>query len=461
MSTEIPLMTTPNVDQLVASDKAHLVHPLTRQRAFTETGPVLVVGGKGTEVQLADGRMLIDGSAGLWCVNVGHGRQELAQAAYDQMMAVAFTPTFGGFSNVPAIMLAERLASLAPGDLDAVMFTSGGSEANESAFKIARFYWSQLGRSSKTVILSHERGYHGLGLATTTATGLPQYHPDFGPLMPGFARIPAPYCYRCSAGTPCDPATCPVDTGAALAAKIEELGADNVAAVIVEPVLGTGGVIVPPAGYLRAVRDVCNRLDILMIADEVITGFGRTGRWFGVEHDGIVPDMLTFAKGVTSGYIPLGGVMLRKPIWDVLHAVPDDHAFMHGFTYSGHPVSCAVALRNLDIIESEGLVEQAGVRGRYLKVRLDELRALPYVGDVRGLGLMTCIEIVADKDTRARFPATGLARTAAVAKSAREFGLVTRPLLDDILLLAPPLVISEAEIDRAVNALAQSITRME
>jgi adenosylmethionine-8-amino-7-oxononanoate aminotransferase len=454
-------MTSPDVDRLVAADKAHLVHPLTRQRAFTETGPVLVVGGKGAAVQLADGRMLIDGSAGLWCVNVGHGRRELAQAAFDQMTTVAFTPTFGGFSNIPAIQLSERLAELAPGDLDAVMFTSGGSEANETAFKIARFYWNQLGRPSKTVILSHERGYHGLGLATTTATGLQQYHPDFGPLMPGFARIPAPYCYRCSAGTPCDPAACPVDTGAALAAKIEELGADNVAAVIVEPVLGTGGVIVPPDGYLRAVREVCDRLEILLIADEVITGFGRTGRWFGVERDGIVPDMLTFAKGVTSGYIPLGGVMIRRSIWDVLHAVPDDHAFMHGFTYSGHPVSCAVALANIDIIETEGLVEQAAERGQYLKARLDELKPLPYVGDVRGLGLMTGIEIVADKETGARFPATGLARTAAVAKSARDFGLVTRPLLDDILLLAPPLVISEAECDRAVDALRQSIMRME
>ena len=450
-----------SIEALVASDKAHLAHPLTRHRAFLQDGPVLVVGGKGSKVELADGRMLIDGSAGLWCVNVGHGRQELAQAAYDQMNTVAFTPTFGGFSNIPAIKLAERIADLAPGDLNAVMFTSGGSESNETAFKMARFYWTLLGRSSKSVIISHDRGYHGLGLATTAATGLPQYYPDFGPITSGFAKTPAPYCYRCTAGTPCDPASCPVDTGAALASRIEELGPENVAAVIVEPVFGTGGVIVPPPGYLRAVRDICDRYDVLMIADEVITGFGRTGRWFGVEHDGVVPDMLTFAKGVTSGYIPLGGVIIRQRIWDAMHAVPDDHAFMHGFTYSGHPVSCAVALANIDIIEREGLVDQAAERGKYLKSRLETLRNLDHVGYVRGLGLMTCVEVVADKVTRERFPSVGLARTAAVARSAREFGLVTRPLLDDILLLAPPLVITEQEIDEAVDAMGESIKRLQ
>ncbi len=457
-ATAIPATT---LDELVAADKRHLVHPLTRQRAFTEDGPLIVVAAQGSEVQLADGRMLIDGAAGLWCVNVGHGRAELAEAAANQMNTVAFTPTFGGFSNIPAIQLSERLANLAPGDLNSVMFTSGGSESNESAFKLARFYWNQLGQPTKSVIISHDRGYHGLSLATTTSTGLTQYHPDFGPLAPGFAYIPSPYCYRCECGDDCDPSTCTVDTGRALEAEILRLGPENVAAFIVEPVLGTGGVIVPPIGYLKAVREVCTRLGVLMIADEVITGFGRTGRWFGVEHEDVVPDMLTFAKGVTSGYIPLGGVMISDRVQEVLRSVPDDHALMHGFTYSGHPVSCAVALKNLDIIEREGLVERAAATGAYLKSKLDGLRELPFVGDVRGRGMMTCVEIVANKDTRDRFPFTGVARTAAVAKSAREFGLITRPLLDDILLLAPPLVITEDECDRAVNALASAIERMQ
>jgi len=361
---------------------------------------------------------------------------------------------------VPAIRLAERLADLAPGDLEAVFFTSGGSEANESAIKFARYYWRLLGKPSKSVIISHERGYHGLAHATTSATALTQYHQDFGALAQGFVHAPAPYCYRCAGGTG-SPDTCPMDHADLIAKKIEEVGADQVAAVIVEPVLGTGGVIVPPAGYLSALRKVCDRHQVLMIADEVITGFGRTGRYFGVNRDSVVPDMLTFAKGVTSGYIPLGGVIMRKAIFDAFHAVPEDKPLMHGFTYSGHPVSCAVALANLDIIERENLVATVAERGRYLRRRLDELLELPHVGDVRSLGLMAGVEIVAEKNTKERFPSTGLVRTASVAKAARDYGLVTRPLLDDILLLAPPFVITEHEIDRAVHALRESILRIE
>jgi adenosylmethionine-8-amino-7-oxononanoate aminotransferase len=450
----------PSNADLVAADKAHLVHPLTRHRAFLDTGPVLVVAGKGAQVQLADGQWLIDGSAGLWCVNVGHGRAELAKAASDQMLAVAFTPTFGGFSSVPAIRLAERLADLAPGDLEAVFFTSGGSEANESAIKFARYYWRLADKPTKTIVISHERGYHGLAHATTSATGLTPYHQDFGPSAADFVHVAPPYPYRYPEGS-ADQGINPVDSGEVLSKTIGALGADRVAAVIVEPVLGTGGVIVPPAGYLKAVREVCDRHNVLMIADEVITGFGRTGRYFGVDRDSVVPDMLTFAKGVTSGYVPLGGVIIRKAIWDAFHDVPDDKPLMHGFTYSGHPVACAVALANLDILERERLVPQVEERGRYLAKRLDELRDLPYVGEVRSLGLMAGVEIVADKVTKARFPSAGLARTAAVARNARGYGLVTRPLLDDILLLAPPFVITEAEIDRAVFALRESILKIE
>jgi adenosylmethionine-8-amino-7-oxononanoate aminotransferase len=209
------------------------------------------------------------------------------------------------------------------------------------------------------------------------------------------------------------------------------------------------------------VREVCDKHNVLMIADEVITGFGRTGRWFCVERDSVVPDMLTFAKGVSSGYVPLGGVVIRQKIWDAFHDVPGDKPMMHGFTYSGHPVACAVALANIDILEREQMIPHVAKRGEYLRKKLDTLRELPYVGDVRSLGLMAGVEIVADKTTKQRFPSTGLARTAAVAKSAREYGLVTRPLLDDILLLAPPFVITEQEIDRAVDALRQSILRLE
>jgi putrescine---pyruvate transaminase len=296
---------------LQASDLAHLIHPLTAHQRLAETGPVIVTSGDGAEVTLADGRQVIDGSAGLWCVNVGHGREELARAAYEQASTLAFSPTFRGFSHPRAIELAARLSELAPGDLNHTFFVSGGSEANESAFKFARLYWRLQGQEHRRVILSHERAYHGLAFATTTATRLTNFRSDFEPLAADFASIPVPYCYRCAAGVPCNPTTCEVVTGVAMERTIEAIGPENVAAVIVEPVIGTGGVIVPPDGYLRAVRDICDRHDLLMIADEVITAFGRTGHWFGVNHDDVVPDMLVFAKGITSGYVPLGGVLVH------------------------------------------------------------------------------------------------------------------------------------------------------
>ncbi len=449
-------MATTTMSSLAAADLAHIIHPLTRHAQLDEQGPVIVVEGRGVEVVLEDGRVFLDGSAGLWNVNVGHGRKELAAAAAAQMETLAFSPTFGAFSHPPAIHLATRIAELAPGDLDAVHFTSGGSEANESAFKFARYWWRLHGKADKQVILSHERGYHGLSLGASSATGIDAYHGDFGPSAADFERIPAPYMYRCSAGVPCDPATCPVCSGAALEARIAEVGADRVAAVIVEPVLGTGGVIPPPPGYLRAVREVCDRNDVLMIADEVITGFGRTGRWFGVNHDDVVPDMLTFAKGVTSGYLPLGGVIVRRKIRDALHHVPGDRALMHGFTYSGHPAACAVALENIAIVEREELVPRVSEAGAHLAARLSELSSLDNVGDVRSRGLMAGVELVEDKATRARFdPSAG--RGAAATRRARELGVITRPLPDDILLLAPPFVITNEQIDRMVDVLAAAI----
>jgi adenosylmethionine-8-amino-7-oxononanoate aminotransferase len=442
-------------DNWASRDLTHLIHPLTRDSQLADYGPTIVVSGQGAEVTLEDGRTMIDGSSGLWCVNVGHGRQELADAAARQMLTLPFSPTFGGFSTHPAIELAERITSHTPEGLSWVQFCSGGSEANEGAFKMARLYWALQGKPEKTIILSHSRGYHGNAYATTTATRLDPYHPGFGPPAPDFAEVPAPYQYRCVEGTPCD-GTCDVSRGLALERKIEQLEG-RVAAFIAEPVLGTGGVIVPPDGYLTAVREICNRHDVLFIADEVITGFGRTGRWFGVDREDVVPDIMCLAKGVSSGYIPLGGVVAHDRVWDVILHESGDSPFMHGFTYSGHPVSCAVGLANLDVLENEGLVEQAAERGKRLAWRMEELRALPEVGDVRCHGMMAGVELVPNKDTRERYPAS-LGRGAAVARAVRDYGLLTRALLDDILILAPPFVISEAQIDRAVEALASGIT---
>ncbi|HET7446077.1 MAG TPA: aspartate aminotransferase family protein [Solirubrobacterales bacterium] len=440
-------------------DLAHLIHPLTDHAQLADVGPLVIVRGEGCEVITDDGRRLIDGAAGLWTVNLGHGRTDLIEAATRQMSELAYASTFGGVSSPPAIELAERLADLAPGDLSGVFFVSGGSEANETAIKLARRHWIRDGQPSKSIVIAHDRGYHGLTGLTTTVTRLAPYHGDFGPEAPDVVEVPAPYPYRCDAGIPCDPETCLVCTGVALERRIEELGAERVAAVVLEPVFGSGGVIVPPLGYLQRVKEVCARQGVLMIADEVITGFGRTGTWFGVDRENVVPDMITFAKGVTSGYVPLGGVIVSDPLWDELRdpeAAPG--YLMHGFTHSGHPVACAVALANIEAIEREEMLARVCEASETLAALVAPLAELPDVGELRQAGLMVGIELVRDRETRERWPAA-LGRGRSAANEARERGLLTRGLLDDIICLAPPFTISDQEMGRAVEILAASIER--
>lgn len=438
-------------------DLAHLVHPLTDHSRLALAGPLVIARGEGCELVTEDGRRLIDGSAGLWTVNLGHGRQDLIDAATKQMSTLPYAATFGGVSSPPAIELAERIADLAPDGLSGVFFVSGGSEANETAIKLARRHWVRRGMDSKSIVIAHDRGYHGLAGVTTTVTRLAPYHGDFGAEAPDIDEVPAPYTYRCAAGVPCDPETCPVCTGATLESRIEKLGADRVAAVIVEPVFGSGGVIVPPPGYLRRLREVCDRQGVLLIVDEVITGFGRLGCWFGVDREKVVPDLITFAKGVSSGYIPLGGVLVSDELWgDLRDAAEEPGYLMHGFTHSGHPVACAVALATIDAIEREGMLQRVRETSEMLAGLVEPLRDLPEVGEVRQAGLMVGVELVADRETRARFPAE-LVRGRRVANDARDNGLLTRGLLDDILCLAPPFTISEQQLTRAVEILAASI----
>jgi adenosylmethionine-8-amino-7-oxononanoate aminotransferase len=405
----------------VASDLAHLVHPLTDHSRLPEAGPLVIAEGNGCELVAADCRRLIDGMAGLWTVNLG------------------------------------KVAELAPPGLSAVFFASGGSEANETAIKFARRHWVHRGQPEKSIVLAHERGYHGLTGVVTTATRLDPYHGDFGVGASDIVEVPAPYPYRCSAGVPCDPQECPVCTGSTLERRVEELGAERVAAVIVEPVFGSGGVIVPPPGYLARLRDVCDRQELLLIVDEVITGFGRTGAWFACEHEDVVPDLITFAKGVTGGYVPLGGVILGDALWDELRE-PERHpgVLMHGFTHSGHPVACAVALAAIAAIEREDLLTAVREKGKILAGQLAALRDHPEVGEVRQAGLMAGIELVADKTSRQRWPAEA-ERGRRAAAEARRRGLLTRGLLDDVLCLAPPFTISEQQMGRAVEILAESI----
>ncbi|HXR61631.1 MAG TPA: aspartate aminotransferase family protein [Solirubrobacterales bacterium] len=445
----------------VGGDLAHLIHPLTDHAQLPETEPLVLERGEGCEVMTWDGLRLLDGMAGLWAVNLGHGRQDLVDAAARQMQKLPYAATFGGVSSPPAIELAGKIVELSPPGLGGVFFTSGGSEANETAIKLARRHWVRDGRPEKSVVLAHDRGYHGLTGVATAATRLAPYHLDFGVEAPDVHEVPAPYPYRCAAGVPCQPQTCPVCGGEALEETVRALGQDRVAAVIVEPVFGSGGVIVPPPGYLRRLREICDRLDLLLIVDEVITGFGRTGAWFACEHEGVTPDLLTFAKGVTSGYVPLGGVVVSEDLWEELRdPARDPGVLMHGFTHSGHPVACAVALAAIEAIEREDLLARVREASRTLAGLVAPLRGSPEVGEVRQAGLMAGVELVADKATRQRWPVEAK-RGRRVAGEARRRGLLTRSLLDDILCLAPPFTVSDEEMERAVRILGESIEATE
>jgi putrescine aminotransferase len=440
-----------------AGDLAHLIHPLTDHSQLPEKGPLVIVRGEGCELVAENGRRLIDGMAGLWSVNLGHDREDLVAAASEQMRTLPYAATFGGVSSPPAVALAERLAGLAPVGLSGVFFVSGGSEANETAIKLARRHWVRRGQPRKSIVIAHDRGYHGLSGVTTTATRLPAYHPEFGAAAPDVVEVPAPYRYRCAAGVPCEPESCPVCRGEVLEERIEELGAERVAAVIVEPVFGSGGVIVPPRGYLRRLREICDRHGVLLIVDEVITGFGRTGAWFGCDREDVSPDMITFAKGVTSGYMPLGGVIVCDELWGDLRDPQQRPGYlMHGFTHSGHPVACAVALAAIEAIEREGLLDRVQRLSERLAGLVAPLREHPEVGEVRQAGLMVGVELVCDKQTRQRWPVE-VDRARRAAAAAREAGLLTRGLLDDILCLAPPFTISDELLERSVEILGASI----
>jgi len=441
-------------DVLLDTDRRHLIHPLHHPKDHANAR--IFVSGQGAMLRTTDGREYIDGLSALWNVNVGHGRRELAAVAAAQMEKLAYASAYAGFTNEPAIRLAERIVGLAYSNMAAAYFTTGGAESNESAFKFARYYWKRMGKPDKVKVIARSYGYHGVTLAAMSATGLAGYGKMFGPLVPEFLQVLPPYPYRWPGNG---------DAGIGAADAVEDAilaqGADTIAAVIAEPVMGAGGVIVPPPTYFPRLREICNRHNVLLIADEVITGFGRTGRWFALGHWGVEPDLMTFAKGVTSGYLPLGGVLVSKRIHQAIEDAPMDEKFMHAATYSGHPVCCAVGLANIDIIEREGLVERAAVMGQRLQDGLQTLRSLPAVGEVRGLGMLAAVELV--EDQRTRKPALGLGGR--VVAEAMKRGLILRqrggnsgpPPSGDSLCLAPPLMTPEATLDRIVEIVGESI----
>lgn len=446
------MTTTPaGAGELTREDQAHMIHPLHHPSDHIE--PQIWVKGQGAVMTDANGREFIDGLGGLWNVNVGHGRKELAAVAQEQMSTLAYCSSYAGSSNVPAIQLASRLAELSYPDLNTVYFASGGAESNESAFKTARFYWKAKGRPDKVKVISRYHGYHGVTMAAMSATGIPGFWPMFEPRVPGFLHIDPPYPYRFGKAAPGE------SIGLAAARLLEEAiqreGADTVAAFIAEPVQGAGGVIVPPDDYFPRVREICSKYEVLLVADEVITGFGRTGEWFGLTHWGVQPDIMSFAKGVTSGYLPLGGIMVSDEIHQAMQQTPPGRRWMHAYTYSGHPTCCAVALKNVEIIEREGLVARAAVSGKRLLDGLETLYALDAVGDVRGLGMMAAVEVVADRATKTPFdPAERMGPR--IYKEMLKRGLFTR-VLPNVVYVAPPLVTTDEQIDRIVEVIGESV----
>lgn len=440
-------MSTPTL----AVDQAHLMHPLHHPSAYA--GTRIWVKGQGARIIDSHGREYIDGLAGLWNVNIGHGRCELGEVAARQMSTLAYHSAYAGGSNEQAIRLAERLCALTYPSINTFFFTSGGAESSETSFKTARYFWRAQGHTAKTKIISRHRAYHGLTLAAMSATGLQAFWPMFEPRTPGFLHIAAPDPYRYEVTDHS------VSPGVAMANELEQAilreGPETVAAFIAEPVQGAGGVIVPPEDYFPRIRQICDAYDVLLIADEVITGFGRTGRWFGLHHSGIEPDIMQFAKGITSGYIPLGGIGVSDRIRDVINGAAPAQRWMHAFTYSGHPTCCAVALKNIDIIEQEGMVERSAASGRRLLAGLRSLESLPHVGHVRGLGLMAAVEVVADKATR-QLHAPSLGVTQKLIDGMLDRGLYTRAVLDCVCI-APPLITSDEDLDRIVNIVGETV----
>ena len=425
--------------ELAELDKKHFMHPTSPIQQQQENGPAYIFT-KGDGIYLEDvhGKKVIDGMSSLWNVNIGHGRKELGIAAMEQMNKLAFSSCFATFSNEPAIRLAAKIAEVTPGDLNATFFTSGGSEANDTAYKLARHYWILKGQPEKKKIISRIKSYHGVAMGATSATGLKPFRDFTNSLAPDFYHT---------------------DNFSAKAfeeAVISE-GPDTIAAFIAEPVQGAGGVHIAPEEYFNNVRNICDKYNILFITDEVITGFGRTGKYFGIEHYGVAPDLMCFAKGVTSGYAQLGGVVLSEKIYEDFKRLSTG-TLLHGYTYSGHPMACAVALKNIEIIENENLIENAKNMGAEMLKGFRWIQGeREIVKNVRALGLMGAIELNSQQ------PAAGPLAPLIVNEAAKQ-GLICRSVVFDkmdILVLAPPLSINKQEIDRLVEIIHHAIYQIE
>jgi putrescine aminotransferase len=429
-----------------SSDHSHYLHPFTDHKELGEKGTRIITRADGVYIWDSDGKKILDGMAGLWCVSLGYGRQELVDAATRQMQELPYYNSFFQCTHPPAIELSELLGQISPPQFNHTFFTGSGSEANDTIIRLVRRYWDLCGKPDKQTIVSRKNAYHGSTIAAASLGGMSDMHKQGGLPIPGIVHIEQPYYFELGGGL--SPDEFGLQQARLLEAKIAELGADKVAAFIGEPVQGAGGVIIPPDSYWPEIQRICREHDILLIADEVITGFGRLGEWFGSTVFGIEPDLMPFAKGVTSGYLPLGGVLVGDRIANVIGK--EGGEFAHGFTYSGHPAACAVALENIRILRDEGIVERVkSETAPYFHERWASLAEHPICGEARSIGLMGAIEIVSDKTSNERFP-----KKAGAGGRCRDFcfdnGLVMRAV-GDSLIVSPPLIFSQQHIDELVD----------
>lgn len=444
--------------EVVDRDRRHFIHPYQVFDTYLVDEVLPIERGAGVQLVDTDGRHYIDAVGGMWCTNVGLGRDEMAEAIADQVRQLAYANPFTDMTNVPAGLLCEKLAQLAPGDLNRVFLSTGGSTAVDAAYRLIHFYWNVRGEPDRTHVLSRVDAYHGTTYASVSLGGKP------GDRVPGFNYIgetihhlSSPNIYRFGNGrTEQEFAD---DLVAEFAAKVAELGPRRIAAFFAEPIMGSGGVILPPADYLPRIRQICADHEIVYVSDEVVTAFGRLGEWFASESVfGIVPDMITSAKGLTSGYLPLGATIVSDRFYDVIAEPGHDRYLALGYTYSGHPVSCAAALKNIEIIEREGLLDHVKDVGPYFIERLGTLADLPMVGDVRGSHLMACVEFVSDRASKQRYP-DEVDVGKLVANACEPRGLIVRPMVH-LNVMSPPLVITRDEVDRIVHVLRDAIVEV-
>ncbi|MBI2865231.1 MAG: aspartate aminotransferase family protein [Chloroflexi bacterium] len=435
---------------------AHLwVHTRQWNELAEQDGLKVFVDGSGARLVDAEGNSYIDALSGLWVVNVGHGRREIAAAAYEQMKQLVYVNTFA-HASLPPIDLATKLAELTPGSLSKVFFVNSGSEAVETALKMAKQYHYLAGQQKRYKVIARRHSYHGTTLGALSVNGSRAvYRPYFEPLVPGAIHVPNVNCYRCDYGL--SPANCDVLCAKMVEQTIQFEGPDTVAALIAEPISTAAGTHIPPRDYWKILRDICDRYGVLLVADEVINGFGRTGKWFGSQHFGLVPDIMTLAKGLSSGYLPIAATVARKEVAERFKGGRKE-AFAHGITFGGHPAAAAAALKNIEIIESEQLVENSAEMGAYLLNSLEALRGHEIVGDVRGLGLMCALELVKDKKTKERF-AESDDIGARLTRSLSKRGLLTRA--GEIVQLAPPLCVVRQDIDEIVRIVDESLAELE